>query len=185
MASVDFEKATINDLQLFEDKAELIGGKIVQLMPTGRRPNRIGGNIFANLRAAEPAIGSGEAHTDNIAFVIDELSSARETFSPDVSYFFGPFSEPPMKFLRGAPTFAVEVRSEHDYGPSAEREMAEKRADYFEAGTSVVWDVDPEAEIIRSFRGSEEDITIFRRGELANAEPAVPGWQMAVNEVFA
>ena len=40
-----------------------------------------------------------------------------------------------MKFFQGAPVFAVEVRSEGDYGPRAEREMAAKRADYFAAGT--------------------------------------------------
>ena len=30
--------------------------------------------------------------------------------------------------------------------------MAAKRADYFEAGTKVVWDVDPEAELIQCYR---------------------------------
>ena len=37
----------------------------------------------------------------------------------------------------------VEVRSESDYGPTAERDIADKRADYFAAGTLAVWDVDP------------------------------------------
>src|SRR3712207_7434649 len=37
-----------------------------------------------------------------------------------------------MKFLEGAPVFAVEVRSEGDYGPAAEQAMAEKRADYLD-----------------------------------------------------
>jgi len=47
-----------------------------------------------------------------------------------------------MRFASGAPIFAVEVRSENDYGPAAERAMAAKRADYFACGTLVVWDVD-------------------------------------------
>jgi hypothetical protein len=38
---------------------------------------------------------------------------------------------------------AISVRSEGDHGPSAEVEMAARRADDFEAGTRVVWDVDP------------------------------------------
>ncbi len=46
-----------------------------------------------------------------------------------------------MEFLEGAPIFAVEVRSENDDGPAAERAMAQKRADYFACGTLVVWDV--------------------------------------------
>jgi hypothetical protein len=32
--------------------------------------------------------------------------------------------------------------------------------------------------------GSPEQPTIFRRGEAANAEPAVPGWTFPVNELF-
>lgn len=47
-----------------------------------------------------------------------------------------------MKFLDDAPVFAVEVRSEEDYDAKAEKEVAQKRADYFDAGTLVVWDVD-------------------------------------------
>jgi len=35
----------------------------------------------------------------------------------------------------------VGVRSENDYGLAAEGELATKRADYFAAGTRVVWDV--------------------------------------------
>ena len=51
------------------------------------------------------------------------------------------------------PLFAVEVRSENDYGPAAEREMAAKRADYFAAGTRVVWDVDLLGEdVVRVYR---------------------------------
>jgi Uma2 family endonuclease len=91
-----------------------------------------------------------------------------------------------MRFLEGAPVFAVEVRSESDYGPRAEREMAAKRADYFACGTLVVWDVDLQStEVIRSYKASApENPVIFRRGEIADAEPAVPGWTMAVDELF-
>ena len=82
--------------------------------------------------------------------------------------------------------FAVEVRSEGDYGPRAEREMAAKRADYFAAGALVVWDVDLLSEnVVRVYRASEPDApAIYRRGETAEAEPAVPGWTIAINDLF-
>jgi Uma2 family endonuclease len=91
-----------------------------------------------------------------------------------------------MKFLVGAPIFAAEVRSENDYGPAAERKMAAKRADYFAAGTLVVWDVDLLSEdAVRVYRASDPDRpTIYRRGDIAEAEPAVPGWRMPVNDLF-
>ena len=92
-----------------------------------------------------------------------------------------------MKFLEGAPDFAAEVRSEGDYGPTAERAMAAKRADYFAAGTLVVWDVDLiGADTVKVYRTDQPEVPIvYRRGELAEAEPAVPGWRMAVDELFA
>jgi Uma2 family endonuclease len=91
-----------------------------------------------------------------------------------------------MRFLEGAPVFAVEVRGENDYGPAAERAMQEKRTDYFACGTLVVWDVDLRSEnVIKSYKGSDPDHpVIFRRGDMADAEPAVPGWRMTVDELF-
>ena len=91
-----------------------------------------------------------------------------------------------MGFLEGAPVFAVEVRSEGDYGPQEEREMAEKRRDYFATGTLVVWDVDLlGVDVIRSYGADEPNKPrIFRRGEVADAEPAVPGWTMPVDDLF-
>ena len=91
-----------------------------------------------------------------------------------------------MEFVKGAPVFAAEVRSEGDYGPAAERKMAAKRADYFTAGTKVVWDVDLLGDdVVRVYRAdSPEQPTIYHRGETAEAEPAVPGWKFAVNELF-
>jgi len=83
--------------------------------------------------------------------------------------------------------FAVEVRSEGDYGLDAEQRLAEKRRDYFAAGTLVVWDVDllGKDAIIRVYRATDpENPTIYRRGELAGAEPAVPGWRFPVDDLF-
>jgi Uma2 family endonuclease len=64
--------------------------------------------------------------------------------------------------------------------------MSEKRRDYFVAGTLVVWDVDLLSEdVVRVFRASDpQNPKIYRRGELAEAEPAVPGWKMPVDDLF-
>jgi Uma2 family endonuclease len=89
-----------------------------------------------------------------------------------------------MDFMPGPPTFAVEIRDDDRHGPEGERERAAKRADYFEAGTHVVWDVDPEFELIQCYRGSEANKTTFRRGDVADAEPVVPGWRVAADAIF-
>jgi len=91
-----------------------------------------------------------------------------------------------MEFVNGAPDFAAEVRSDWDYGGTAEREMAAKRADYFAAGTKVVWDVDLLSDdVIRVYRADSPELPqIYRRGETAEAETAVPGWKFPVDELF-
>jgi Uma2 family endonuclease len=91
-----------------------------------------------------------------------------------------------MKFFNGAPVFAVEVRSEGDYGPKAETAIARKRTDYFAAGTLVVWDVDLlSLDVVRVYRAGESgEPTIYRRGDIAEAEPAVPGWSIPVDDLF-
>ena len=128
-------RATIDDLGRVHGKAELIDGKVVEFMPTGRRPGRVALEIAVRLRDYARQTGRGEAHGDNVGYVVPELSSGRESFSPDASYYDGPPQADDMKFIDGPPTFAVEVRSEGDYGPAADAEYAAKRADYFEAGT--------------------------------------------------
>src|SRR5436309_2988632 len=157
MSAVQPARATLDDLYRTPEKAELIGGRIVRYMATGFKPNRVAGRIFRSLDDYSTATGRGIALTDNMGFAIPELPSGRESFSPDASYYDGPLPANPMRFIEGPPTFAVEVRSEGNYGPSAEAEMAAKRADYFEAGTQVVWDVDPIAECVHVYRTAVPD----------------------------
>lgn len=85
-----------------------------------------------------------------------------------------------------SPVFAVEMRGPRDHGPQAEAALARKRADYFASGTQVFWDVDPTIDdVVKSYRASDPDNpVIFRRGDIANAEPAMPGWRVLVDELL-
>jgi Uma2 family endonuclease len=179
-------RATLNDLYRAEGKAELIGGRIVEFMPTGRRPSRVATRIARKLDEFAEHAGRGEAHGDNVGYAVPELPTGRESFSPDASYYDGPPQANEMRFIEGPPTFAVEVRSENDYGPAADAEYAAKRDDYFQAGTRAVWDVDPVAHTIRCYTaGGPTQPRVFASGDTADAEPAVPGWRVDVNWVFA
>jgi Uma2 family endonuclease len=179
-------KATIEDLYHVPEngKAEIVNGELVPMSPTGRMPGRAGGEIYASLRDHERRTRSGEAYPDNVGFVV--TSPNLRTFSPDAAYYWGVPASAPGKFVEGAPIFAVEVRSEGDYGRSAERDMAEKRADYFRAGTLVVWDVDVLREmVVRVYRASDpQNPTVYSRGDVAEAEPALPGWTLPVDDLF-
>jgi Uma2 family endonuclease len=185
MSQIEQARATLADLRREAGKAELIGGRIVQLMASGRKPHRVAFRIARSLDDYAESTAVGEAYGDNMGFAVGPLPSGRESFSPDAAYYVGPFPQNPMRFIEGAPRFATEVRSENDYGEAAEIEMAEKRADYFAAATQVVWDVDPVNECVHVYRASAPDQpTTYRRGQVAEAEPAVPGWRMAVDQIF-
>lgn len=178
-------EATIEDLYRVPEngKAEIVNGELVLMSPTGGVPARASGRIYRSLDDYERAVGRGYAFPDNAGFIVNLPN--RRSFSPDAAFFRGELRG--GLFLEGAPIFAVEVRSAEDYGPATERRLAAKRADYFAAGTLVVWDVDVLREkLVRVYRASDpENATIYRAGESAEAEPALPGWTMAVAEIFS
>jgi Uma2 family endonuclease len=178
--------ATLDDLYKVEGKAELIGGRIVHFMASGDAPSEAAFEIAVSLRQYAKGKGLGVAFADGIGFALNPpLMNGRQSFSPDASYYTGPRPQNRMRFIEGTPDLAVEVRSENDYGPTAEAEMEAKRADYFEAGTLVVWDVDPEAKTIASYRGDpSRPVAVFGLGQVADAEPAVPDWRLPVDEIF-
>lgn len=175
-------QATIEDLYHVNGKAEIVNGEIVLMAPTGYLPGYAGGEIFVSLRQHARRLKSGIATPDNVGFKV-KLPN-RTSFSPDAAWYTG--GPTGMKFLEGAPAFAVEVRSDGDYGARAEREIADKRRDYFTAGAICVWDVDLlSSDVVKAyFAGDPDNPIVFRRGDVAHAGKAVPGWSIAVNDLF-
>ena len=177
-------RATVEDLYKVPDnrKAEIVDGELILMSPTGDMPSRAGFKIAMSLSRIEATV-PGRAYPDNVGYKVN--LPGRDSFSPDASFYIG--QPAGMRFLEGAPVFAVEVRSENDYGPNAEASIAQKRADYYAAGTLVVWDVDLLGhDVVKSYRAASPDAPrVFHRGETADAEPAVPGWTIAVDELFS
>lgn len=173
---------TIADLYGVEQKAELVSGEIVIMSPASAGHGRVSGKIFQSLLEYEERTGQGYAFPDNVGFIVD--LPQRQSFSPDAAYFFGAINE--QEFVDGPPAFAAEVRSPEDFGATAEQALAAKRADYFAAGTLVVWDVDAlRQKVIRVYRSTApNEPKIYSVGDTAEAEPAVPGWTMSVASLF-
>ena len=174
-------EATIDDLYHVEGKAELVNGELVLMSAAGKRHGRVALRIAADLLEYEKRTARGHALPDNVGFIV--ALPHRRSFSPDVAFSLQPDTD---GFVDGAPVFAVEVRSPEDYGPAAGQAMAAKRADYFAAGTLVVWDVDTlKDKAVRVYRANDPSTpTLYRRGDRAEAEPAVPEWSMPVDDLF-
>ena len=173
-------EATLEDLFAVEGKAELVDGRLILMSPSGPEHNNAAGCIYASLKAHQRRHGGGRPYTDGAGF----LAPSGRVLSPDAAWHLAPITR--TRVVHGFPVLAVEVRSDDDYGPAAERRLAAKREDYFAEGTLVVWDVDViRAGLIRVYRGENpEHATVYRQGEVAEAEPAVPGWRFPVDELF-
>ncbi len=175
-------RATIEDLYAAPGKAELVNGELVLMSPTGDKPGWAGDEIFVSLRSYVRMTSFERAVSDNKGFLTN--LPHRKSFSPDAAFYTGQPGE--MRYFPDVPVFAAEVRSENDYGPKAEQDMTDKRADYFASGCKVVWDVDLlSTDVVRVYRaGAPDSPTPYKRGETAEAEPAVPGWKMPVDDLF-
>jgi Uma2 family endonuclease len=174
----------IDELQHLSGKAEIVAGRIVRMSPASAEHGDVSGEIFFSLKRHEKEHGGGVAYGDNVGFVVSLPN--RKSFSPDAAWVHATRRQRIKKFWPGAPAFAVEVRSPEDSEPAGEKAIAEKIADYFAAGTLVVWNVGiDDRDVIRCYHASDPvHPRIFRRGELADAEPAVLGWKFAVDELF-
>ncbi|HXG68526.1 MAG TPA: Uma2 family endonuclease [Blastocatellia bacterium] len=182
-------KTLIDELHEVPGKAEIVNGEIVLMSPSGGWPGRAARNILLSLARYEEDHKTGYAFGDNVGFTVDLPD--RDSFSPDVAWYVGKLKdlddEGALEFLDGAPVFAVEVRSKNDYGRKAERKISRKIADYFEAGTLAVWDVDLRSpEPIKLYLAGDPDHPVaFKRGEVAHAEPVLPEWRFPVDKLFS
>src|SRR5258708_6346602 len=107
-------QATVEDLYHTPGKAELVNGELVLMPFTGGLHGYAVMAIAASLNDYSRRTRRGYAFGDNVGFLVRLRN--RRSFSPDAAFHVGPINR---KFIEGAPVFAVEVRSEEDYGPKA------------------------------------------------------------------
>ena len=82
-------------------------------------------------------------------------------------------------FFPGPPDLAVEVISPDDLYMDVE----EKIADWLAAGTLAVVVVNPRNLTVRIHR-SPTDVVVLNEGDVLEVQDVVPGWRMAVAEIF-
>jgi hypothetical protein len=68
-------------LRCIDGRAEIVGGEVVLVSPTGGLPSRAAAAVYRSLWAHERLTGSGWAYTGNVGFLVDLPD--RKSFSPD------------------------------------------------------------------------------------------------------
>ncbi len=177
-------RATIEDLYRLphDGKYELVNGELHHMPPTSGEHGDIGTEIAVELRLYQRRGNVGRALGDNVGYILDTVR--RTVLSPDASYTF-PAQLISQKFITGGPLFAVEIRSPGDYGSQMDDEYATKRQLYFDAGTHVIWNVNPRDRTVTKYTSDRPEYpTVYEMGDVADAEPALPGWRVAVHGLF-
>lgn len=102
---------------------------------------------------------------------------------PDVSFLswnrFPGRKVPTDRVWALAPDLAVEVLSESN----TLREMAIKRREYFAAGTTIVWQIDPEARTAEVFTAPEVS-TAFDASGVLDGGTVLPGFALSLTDLF-
>jgi Uma2 family endonuclease len=103
---------------------------------------------------------------------------------PDVSFAsWGRFPDrriPQKPIPALTPDLAVEVLSEGN----TPGEMKRKREDYFVAGVSVVWEVDPERRTVTVYTADGRS-NVLGIGDRLDGWTVLPGFSLEVNELFS
>jgi len=85
----------------------------------------------------------------------------------------------PRSYWPFAPDLAVEVPSPSDRAADVQARIA----DYFSAGTRLVWIVEPATRTVRVFR-SPQDMQVIREGGELSGGDVLPGFRCAVKRLF-
>ncbi len=78
-----------------------------------------------------------------------------------------------------SPDLAVEILSE----TNTPQEMKRKCREYFQAGTRLVWLVDPKRRQVRAFTSPQRS-KVFRESQTLDGSPVLPGFRMPLRELF-
>ena len=159
---------------------ELIRGELRKMVPAGHAHGEYALSIGASLRMYVKANGLGKAYAAETGFILG--STPDHVRAPDAAFVRRERAEAARGtpgFFPGAPDVAVEVISPAD----RYTEVEEKVADWLDAGTLAVIVVDPHRRIVKVHR-SHTDVVALSEADIVSVDDAVPGWQMAVRDIF-
>jgi Uma2 family endonuclease len=164
-------------------KYERVDGEM-RVSPAGARHGAISLRLGARLLAFVTEHRLGHVLDSSTGFrwpsrMTDRPDNVR---SPDVSFVAAgrfPEERAPVGFPALAPDLAVEVLSPDDR-PS---EMFQKVGEYLDAGTRLVWVIDPDKRTAAAYR-SATDVRVVGETDVLNGEDVIPGFACPLKDVL-
>ncbi|MCE2514205.1 MAG: Uma2 family endonuclease [Acidobacteria bacterium] len=158
---------------------ELVEGSPVRMTPTGAEHGVVTARVAYVLQEYALRHG-GVCCGAETGFVLRR--SPDVVRAPDAAFVAGariPKTGIPRSYWPFAPDLAVEVPSPSDRASDVQAKIA----DYFSAGTRLVWIVEPATRTVRVFR-SPQDMEVIREGGELSGGDVLPGFRCAVQRLF-
>jgi Uma2 family endonuclease len=173
---------TAEDLLALGEEAryELIEGRLVPMSPTGSLHGDLVAELTMILRSFVRAYQLGRVLTGEVGFVLrrdpDTVQAA------DIAFIRADRLPPeglPFGFFEGAPDLAVEILSPFDRYPDLLRKVSQ----WLEAGTRLVWVVDPARRTVTAFQ-SDGTLRLLDESAELDGGDVLPGFRHPVRDLF-
>ena len=155
---------------------EYAEGELIPMSAATRRHGKISAKVIGHLYSHVYENGLGELYTAETIFQVGE-----RIMKPDVAFVSTDrLDVDEDKAFPIPPDLAIEVVSPTD----VQYRIVRKAFDYLEAGTRLVWVLDPVAKTVTVYR-SESDIELLTHEATLTGEEVVPGFTCPVENLFA
>lgn len=182
MATVT-EPITADDLMRLPDngdRLELVRGEVVRMPPPGAFHGTFGSNLLEMLAPFVRSRRLGICNSEAGFLLSRDPDTVR---SPDAAFISRARVESiggiPAGYWPWAPDLAVEILSPTDVISDAEA----KAQEYLDAGSSLVWLVNPRRRQVKAFRPQQPSVILNENDELDGGE-ILPGFRRLVSEIF-
>lgn len=169
----------LEHLYLPNKQVELVRGRLVVREPPGTWHGRVSGKLVRLLGNFVDQHGLGEVFAQDTGF---KIASHPDTVrGPDVAFVRADQLHHIARrgYAALAPDLVAEVLSPED----RPGEVLAKVADWLEAGTRLVWVIDPERSEARVHR-TDGTVSIVPEDGFLDAEDVVPGFTCALRDVI-
>ena len=182
---VSVRRAQMTAEELFELpddgwRYELVAGELVRMTPTGAEHGTVTACLSYVLREYVLRHGTGTCCGAETGFILRRAPDVVR--APDAAFVSReriPKTGIPTSYWPFAPDLAVEVPSPSDRFADIEMKIAE----YFSAGTRLVWVVEPATRTVRVYRSPRDVQVVGEEGELNGGE-VLPAFRCAVRRLF-
>lgn len=174
---------TVEDVERLpeSERFEIMRGEVRSMPPSNFDHSDISLGIGARVREFVMRNNLGRVVGADAGFILSRMPDT--LLAPDAAFVRGerlPARDERQQFLEVVPDLAIEVLSPSNTAT----EMSDKVLAYLEAGTQLVWVVDPFRKIVTVFT-PDRSSHIHIEGETLDGGDVLPGFSVAVAEIFA